>query len=238
MSAEDSIVNNLKRSLETRDSDEKFFGVVTGKVINLADPMALGRVQVQLPFIDDLDLSPWARVVGPMAGMFHGTYFVPNPGDDVLVAFEQGDTNVPYIIGSLWNIMQQPPLPSPLPQVRAIRTLAGNQIVFTEAPPSVTIQTAPTPPEALPAPASPIGPHQTITMSPAGIEMVGSPTISLQAGDNSITLTPAGIMLQSGNSSLLLTPAGIFLQSGGSVINLLAGIVLIRGGQVHINEPA
>ena len=37
---------------------DRFYGVVTGTVINALDPMALGRVQVRLPFIDDLELSP------------------------------------------------------------------------------------------------------------------------------------------------------------------------------------
>ena len=70
-------------------------------MINLLDPLTLGRVQVQLPFIDALDLSPWARIAVPMAGLGHGHYFIPNLSDEVLVAFEHGDVNAPYIIGSL-----------------------------------------------------------------------------------------------------------------------------------------
>ena len=81
--------------------------------------------------LDSLDLSPWARIALPMAGVLHGMYFIPNINDEVLVAFEHGDVNAPYIIGSLWNAMAPPPLQSPVPQIRAIRTLAGNQIVFT-----------------------------------------------------------------------------------------------------------
>src|SRR5690606_29811971 len=119
------------------------------------DPMTLGRVQVQLPFIDSLDPSPWARIAMPMAGPLHGSYFIPDIGTEVLVAFEHGDIKAPYIIGCLWNATALPPLPSPLPQIRATRTLAGNQIVFTEVPPSVTIQTGPTPPGVIPAPPTP-----------------------------------------------------------------------------------
>src|SRR5215210_8236632 len=116
---------------------DKLFGVMVGKVINLLDPLALGRVQVQLPSIDSLDLSPWARVAVPMAGIAHGFYFIPNLNDEVLVAFEHGDVNAPYILGSLWNAMAPPPLPSPLPQIRMIRTLEGNMIQFNEETPSI-----------------------------------------------------------------------------------------------------
>ena len=225
-------IGNLETSVE--ESKQKYYGVTVGKVINPLDPMMLGRVQVQLPFIDSLDLSPWARIALPMAGMLHGTYFIPNLNDEVLVAFEHGDVNAPYIIGSLWNAMAPPPLQSPIPQIRAIRTLAGNQIVFTEVRPSVTIQTAPTPPSVLPSPPTPTGPYQTIMMSTAGIQIM-SPTpiqimspagIQIVAGTNIINLTPDGITI-TGTPNLNLAAAG--------TLNIAAPAVNITGGLVKIN---
>lgn len=197
---------------------EKFFGVVTGTVINPLDPMALGRVQVQLPFIDDLDLSPWARVAVPMAGPAHGMYFIPNLGDEVLVAFEQGNRDVPYIIGSLWSAMAPPPLPSPLAQIRLIRTLAGNQIMITEAPPSISIMTAT---------------GQTILMSTAGIQIT--------AGSDVINMTPDGVTITApvinlvGTSAINLKAPNINIVSdaatnvtGGGACNITAGLVKIN----------
>jgi Type VI secretion system/phage-baseplate injector OB domain len=214
--------------------NKKFYGVTVGKVINLLDPMTLGRVQVQLPFIDSLDLSPWARVAVPMAGILHGSYFIPNIGDEVLVAFEHGDVKAPYIIGSLWNAMAPPPLPSPLPQIRAMRTLAGNQIVFTEVPPSVTIQTGPTPPGAIPAPPTPTGPYQTIMMSAAGVQIMSptpvqivSPTgVNIVVGGNLVSVTPGGITI-TGTPTLNLTAS--------ATVNIAAPAINITGGLVKIN---
>ncbi len=226
-------MDRMESSIE--EVKKKFYGVTVGKVINLLDPMTLSRVQVQLPFIDSLDLGPWARVAVPMAGITHGTYFIPNIGDEVLVAFEHGDVNAPYIIGCLWNAMSLPPLPSPLPQIRAIRTLTGNQLVFTEAPPSVTIQTAPTPPVTLPLPPSPAGPHHTIMLSPAGIQimspvgvqiMSAAPNIRIVAGTNVINITPDGITI-TGTPNLNLTAT--------ATLNLTAPAVNITGGLVKIN---
>lgn len=227
----DNIVKNLKRSFEMeendneKDGDKKFYGVVTGTVINPLDPQGLGRVQVQLPFIDSLDLSPWARVAGPMAGIFHGTYFVPNPGDEVLVAFEHGDINAPYIIGSLWNMIWRPPLPSPLPQIRAIRTLAGNQIVFSEIPPTITIQAGPTPPAPIPMVPTPAGPATiAVTMLPAG------PVISLMAGINVINMTVAGIQMIAGDNMINMTPAGINIVSAKNLNLSASGTINITAG--------
>ena len=203
---------------------KKFYGVCTGRVINPLDPLLLGRVQVQLPFIDSLDLSPWARVAVPMAGPLHGTYMIPNLGDEVLVAFEQGDVNAPYIIGSLWSAMAPPPLPSPVPQIRMIKTLVGNQIIFTEVPPSITIQVMTT--------------GQTILISPAGIQIVSGatainlgpptapPTAQIISGSNAINLSPDGVTI-AGTPNLNLTATG--------VLNITAPAINITGGLVKIN---
>jgi hypothetical protein len=44
---------------------KKYYGVTSGTVINPLDPLGNGRVQVQLPMIDSLDLSPWCRIAAP-----------------------------------------------------------------------------------------------------------------------------------------------------------------------------
>jgi hypothetical protein len=211
----------------------KFYGVVTGKVINLLDPMSLGRVQVQLPFIDSIDLSPWARIALPMAGYGHGSYFIPNIGDEVLVAFEHGDVSSPYIIGSLWNAMAPPPLLSPIPQIRANRTLAGNQVVFSEIPPTVTIQNGPTPFGVLPTPPSPTGPHQTVTLKPAGVQIFAT-SVQIVSGTNVINMTPDGITISS-SKNLNLIASGI-INMAGSAININGGSqVSVMGTLVKIN---
>ncbi|MBN2393293.1 MAG: VgrG-related protein [Anaerolineae bacterium] len=86
---------------------ERIYGVVTAKVTSLEDPEELGRVQLMYPWLPkykDADLaSNWARIAAPMAGMERGTLFIPEVDDEVLVAFEHGDVNYPYIVGALWN---------------------------------------------------------------------------------------------------------------------------------------
>jgi phage baseplate assembly protein gpV len=208
----ENILEKIELSIE--GINKKFYGVTVGKVINLLDPMLLGRVQVQLPFIDSLDLSPWARIAVPMAGIAHGTYFIPNIGDEVLVAFEHGDVNAPYVIGSLWNAMAPPPLPSPVPQIRMIRTPAGNQIVFTEVPPTITILT-------------PSG--QTIVMSSAGIQIL--------SGANVINMTPDGVTI-TGTPNLNLTASGsINITAPNVTINGAAATNLQSGGMCNVTAP-
>ena len=207
---------------------QRFYGVTVGTVINVADPLLLGRVQVQLPFIDDLDMSPWARVAVPMAGIEHGTYFIPDIGDEVLVVFEQGDAHVPYIIGSLWNVMSPPPLPSPIPQIRTLRTLVGNQIVFNEAPPAITIQSGPTPPAAIPAPPTPAGPP-TIIMSPTGIQII--------FGLSVINMTVDGITITGTPNLNLTASASINITAPAVTINGAAATNVQSGGICNVTAP-
>jgi len=237
----DELLAGIKSSLGLDgDNDKKvrpkFYGVTVGTVVpGIPDPLMLGRVQVRLPFIDSLDFSPYARVATMMAGPFHGSYFIPNFGDEVLVAFEHGDVTAPYIIGSLWNLAAPPPLLSPLPQIRALRTLAGAQVVFQEVPPSIYIQT-PTPPEVVPMPPSPVGPHQTVWLSPAGIQVTSPTLITLQVQTSTVTITPGGIVLQAGGSSIAVTPAGVFLQGGGASVALAGGNASVIAPMVRINS--
>lgn len=206
----------------------KFYGVTVGRVVNLLDPLTLGRVQLQLPMVDDVELSPWARVAVPMAGLMHGHYFIPNVGDEVLVAFENGELAAPYILGSLWTATAPPPLPSPVPQIRTIRTLVGNQIVFTEAPPTVTIQSGPTPPSTIPAPPTPAGPP-TVILSPTGIQIL--------FGLNVINMTPDGITITGTPSLNLVATASITLSAPNVTINGAAATNVQSAGVCNVTAP-
>jgi phage baseplate assembly protein gpV len=210
------------------DEPRKYYGVTVGRVINPADPLTLGRLQVQLPFIDSLDLAPWARVATPMAGQLSGFYCLPKIGDEVLVAFEHGDVNVPYIIGGLWNAFSPPPLPSPIPQIRCIRTLVGNQIVFMEAPPTLILQNGPTPPEPIPAPTVP-GAYQSLMLAPTG--MMATATIFQVQAD-------ATVQLMVGSNMVTIDASGVSITSTGEVnINAAAGINITAGGTLTITAP-
>jgi uncharacterized protein involved in type VI secretion and phage assembly len=84
-------------------------GVVVGIVTNNRDPWGIGRVKVKLPHLGEADESNWARIAVPMAGMERGIYFLPEVGDEVLVAFERANPRFPFILGALWNGKEQPP---------------------------------------------------------------------------------------------------------------------------------
>lgn len=67
-----------------------------------------GRVRVKIPVLSDSDESWWARVLTPSAGASHGIYSLPAVGDEVIIGFESGNTQRPYVLGSLFNGKDKP----------------------------------------------------------------------------------------------------------------------------------
>ena len=54
------------------------------------------------------DIEPWASVCAPFAGDGYGLWCMPQVGDIVIVAFENGDIDWPVVVGSVWDAAQQP----------------------------------------------------------------------------------------------------------------------------------
>jgi uncharacterized protein involved in type VI secretion and phage assembly len=78
-------------------------GIAAAIVVQNDDPEGLGRVRLLLPWLDADAQTGWARLAVP----FGAPTVVPAIGDEVLVAFEQGDVRFPYVLGRLPN-RQQP----------------------------------------------------------------------------------------------------------------------------------
>jgi phage protein D/phage baseplate assembly protein gpV len=83
-------------------------GVVIAQVSDVNDPQSQGRVLLTFPWLSDDYVSDWARTVQAGAGKDRGAMVVPEVGDEVLVAFEQGDVRRPYVLGGLFNGVDTP----------------------------------------------------------------------------------------------------------------------------------
>ena len=87
-------------------------GVFLAEVSDLLDPDNLGRVQIRLHAangVADQDLPLWAGVISAGAGSNRGSWWIPDVGDLVVVAFLQGDARFPVVLGGLWHGQSAPP---------------------------------------------------------------------------------------------------------------------------------
>jgi len=192
-------------------TDERFFGVAIGVVTNNKDPDGLGRVKMSLPWMADQVESDWARVVTPMAGPGRGVYFLPEVNDEVLVAFEHGNPDTPYVLGGLWNGKDKPPESNSdgKNDLRAIRSRSGNIIRLSDAEGDAKIEI---------------------------IDSSTKDTIVIRAKDNSITITADGdVTIQSSNGKLKLSGNGVEITSTSTVkIEASQGMDLKSSGQLNV----
>lgn len=84
-------------------------GLVPAIVSDAKDPANLGRLKLAFPWLSGDFISNWARVVQPGAGNGRGALVLPEVGDEVLVGFEHGDVEAPYVLGGLHNGKDAPP---------------------------------------------------------------------------------------------------------------------------------
>jgi uncharacterized protein involved in type VI secretion and phage assembly len=106
------------------------------KVTDNEDPMDWGRIRVQFDWqaqLDDSMMTPWLRIAQPYAGGGKGFSFIPEIGEEVMVDFEGGNAERPYVKGTLFNGVDSPDtlwLPSGNSgnPIKAIRTRNGHTI--------------------------------------------------------------------------------------------------------------
>ncbi len=108
-------------------------GVVVGKVTDVVDPEGLGRIKVRYPHMSDTK-TEWSSVASIMAGSDRGCFFMPEIDDEVLLAFQHGDWDHPFIVGFVWNPIQAPP--SRDHRQRMIRSKNGHTIRFVDSTPN------------------------------------------------------------------------------------------------------
>jgi uncharacterized protein involved in type VI secretion and phage assembly len=97
------------------------------------DPEQLGRVRVQFLWQKEQDndlITPWIRIAQPHGGGDKGFYFIPEIDEDVMVGFENGNAEKPYVIGTLFHNKQKPgkQWPNDNNSIKAIRTRNGHTI--------------------------------------------------------------------------------------------------------------
>jgi uncharacterized protein involved in type VI secretion and phage assembly len=220
----------LQRSELDRTAN-RVFGVTLGEVSDIDDPEHLGRVKVRLPWLSSQVESAWARIALPWAGSRRGTYFIPEVGDEVVVAFRHGDLRFPYVMGFLWGSEAQPPEADPHLERRGLRSKSGHELTFddTSGAQKLTIQTN--------------GGHRIVLDDTDGALSVtitdSSAELSIQldgtGGAIAITAQTGDIQLNAQAGQVSVNAESIDLTSSGTLTVQAGGTLTIQGASVSIN---
>ena len=198
---------------------DRFYGVVVGIVTNNRDPDGLHRVKVRFPWLSNDVESNWARVAAPMTGRDRGTYFLPEVDDEVLVAFEHGQVDYPFVVGSLWNGRDTPPESNSNGQNdhRTIKSRSGHVLRFNDTNGGETIEI---------------------------IDKTGGNKIVIDSTGNTITIeAESDITIKSSTGKLTLQAMSIEMKSqtsvsvdAGTTMDLKANAVMtVKGAMIQLN---
>ncbi len=214
----------LLHLLAAESSEAARTGLQVG-VVTEVDPKK-AMVKLKLPHLSDDAATGWTRVVAIGAGAQRGIQFLPEVNDEVVVGFERGDINFPFVLGGLWNGQDTPPsqvdLEATKVAARVIQSRGGHVITFEdkEAGGGITIKDSK-------------GDTITIDAQTTSITIESKKDITVKATGN-LTMTATGDVKVSGMNVNLEGQVGVSLKGTQVKVNADAEAE-IKGGIVKIN---
>lgn len=111
-------------------------------IISNEDPLGLGRVQVAFAWQKQEGThTPWIRMVNPHSGGGKGFYFIPEVGEEVLVSFEGGNAEKPFVLGAMYNgSASGNNYYTQGNDQKVIHTRSGTKMIFNDAAGSIFIE--------------------------------------------------------------------------------------------------
>lgn len=211
------------------------------------DPLKEQRIQVELPWMNGKNKLLWARLSTMYATNGKGTFFLPEPGDEVLVGFMNQDPTHPVILGSLYGEKHKPPYEYEAKNnMKAIVTREKMRIEFDEEKKIITVST----PGKNTVELSDDGKHIRLTdqhkneikMDSGGISLTSAKDITLKAKGN-ITMDATMKLSGTAKQDVSLEGMNVKVQAkigatvkGNATAELSAsGQTTVKGAMVMIN---
>jgi phage protein D/phage baseplate assembly protein gpV len=186
--------------------------VAVGVVTDNRDPNRQGRVKVRRTTAPG---ELWARLVAPMAGDGRGVHFPPEVGDEVLLGFEHGHPDRPFVLGGLWNGQDAPP--GAQPAVRMIKSASGHVVTLDDTEGAEKIEIADS------------GGKNRVVLDAAG------GAVTVHGGGDVTVEAPSGLLTLRGNRVEIKADTGVAVKAGSTLDLAGDGPATLKGATVDIN---
>lgn len=156
----------------------KYFGKYRGSVIDIEDPLHMGRIRAEVPDVLGTATSGWAMPAVPLAGPLVSHYVIPPVGAGIWVEFEHGNKSFPIWTGCWWGSETEVP---------------ADALAATQSLPDIVLQS-----QGQPAPGGQPQPGPTIIIS----GQPGGPGITLKTPSGaSLVINDTGIVIDNGKGA-------------------------------------
>jgi uncharacterized protein involved in type VI secretion and phage assembly len=184
--------------------DDRHYGLYPALVTDIVDNDRLGRIEVKFPWLGDAGdgLRAWATLLTPYADDDQGFVVLPEVDSQVVVAFEAGELQRPYIVGSCWNGREMMPVTATRPNDRrVIKSRAGSIFEFDDSQGQAKV---------------------TVSMK-SGHQLVldeGAQQVELRHGNGSIiTIDAAGTVAIRANATVDITAAAMNVHAAAATFD-------------------
>ncbi|MEN2423921.1 VgrG-related protein [Streptomyces rimosus] len=218
--------------------------VANALVTDVNDPLKQGRVRLRFPWLDDKYVSDWTRTV-QMGGLGGGGVFPMDVNDEVLVGFDRGALDHPFVIGGLYNGKDKPTVVGDVPLHDTVRKRASRHTVSDRDGNRMDLLSQKTGGRKQGVRLASGDKQLTINLDRTNTEIVvdskgsvtikGSRSVSVQAGADLTLRARRGLSLESGGA-LSVRSGGPLTVDGASVINLkaLGQVGFTAGGALNM----
>jgi hypothetical protein len=222
-------------------------GLVIGTVVDNLDPNNLGQVKVMFPWLAPDYISAWCRVMQIGASKVGGGFlWLPEVGDEVLIGFDRGSIDHPFVIGNLYNGIASP-LPAPAVQGvvanRRIASRMAHTIQWNDGPDKMGISIMTAPAESPPTSVVLDGEEVKITVNSLGeVEITGALGVKVTATGGPLTFDGLTVSIGGdtatdisigGPTTGSLTLAGMSVSIGGPD-GAPAGSIGVNGASISL----
>ncbi|MBS2537011.1 VgrG-related protein [Catenulispora sp. NF23] len=239
-------------------------GVVSAIVTDIHDPLQMGRVKLRFPWLDDDYVSDWARTVqhggvsahGGLEGAGGAGGHIPagSPGagsfigyavnDEVLVTFDRGDFDHPYVIGGLYNGVNKPTQLTVhelvsrdgIPNVLAVSSRRGNRMELLDDEYSMNAGVKLLTDDQKQTVHLDKMEHRTTIQNSGGPILIESNApdggVTIRAGAATITLTAEGTVNIEGATEVGIT-AGAAMSLKAPELNIAAAATTVESAEIN-----
>lgn len=182
---------------------QQYWGKFRGRVVDNLDPMAMGRLLVEVPQVPATAMN-WAMPCVPYAGRQVGFFAMPDFGANVWVEFEGGDPSYPIWTGCFWNEDEAPMPAARDPLIRMFKT-PSHTLMFNDTPEEGGITLMSEPPA--------VDDIITLNFSSEGVMLTAPPAVFNMSIEEGITLEfpPGVISMTEAEVSATLPPSSLVI---------------------------